>query len=159
MAQTAINKPIYDAFVDAGASDEKATLAARAVLPSVDEAATKTDITLLSSAIERLESSTKADSERLEAAMKAAIKQSEAATKAAIEQSEAATKAATKAASEQSEAATKEASRRSEVNAKTNNIDLKADLLRWIAVMLGVVIAAIGLIANLLVGALPLGGV
>ena len=144
----AINKPIYDAFVDAGASDEKATLAARAVLPSVDEAATKTDITLLSSAIERLESSTKADSERLEAAMKAAIKQSEAATKAAIEQSEAATKAATK-----------EASRRSEVDAKTNNIDLKADLLRWIAVMLGVVIAAIGLIANLLVGALSLGGV
>ena len=69
MVQTAINKPIYDALVDAGASEEKATLAARAVLPSADEAATKTDIA-----------------------------------------------------------------------------ELKVDLLRWIAVMLGVVVAAIGLL-------------
>ena len=107
MPQTAINKPVYDAFVDAGASEEKATLAACAVLPSADEAATKTDITLLSSAIERLEEAMKAaitglkkDNERLKADTKAAIAES------------------------------------------------KVDLLKWIAAMLGVVVAAIGLIVK-----------
>ena len=84
-----INQPIYDAFVDAGASGEKATLAACAVLPSVDEVASKTDITLLRSAIERLRAS----------------------TKAAIAES-------------------------------------KVGLLKWIAAMLGVVVAAIGLIVK-----------
>ena len=66
MAQTAINKPIYDAFLDAGASEGKAAAAARAILPSVEDAATKaditllkTDITLLRAGIERLEDSTK----------------------------------------------------------------------------------------------------
>ena len=59
MAQTAINKPIYDAFLDAGASEGKAAAAARAILPSVEDAATKADITLLRAGIERLEDSTK----------------------------------------------------------------------------------------------------
>ena len=133
MAQTAINKPIYDALVNAGASEEKATLAARAVLPSVDEAATKTDITLLSSAIERLEE-----------VMTAAITQLKADTTAAIERSEEKTKAAIE---------------RSEANAKANNAELKVDLLRWMAVMLGVVVAALGLIINLSLSGLSSGGV
>ena len=41
--------------------EEKATFAACAVLPSADDAATKMDIALLSSTIERLEASTKVD--------------------------------------------------------------------------------------------------
>ena len=106
----AINKPVYDALVDAGASEEKATLAACAVLPSVDEAATKTDITLLSSAIERLEE-----------VMTAAIE-------------------------------------RSEANTKKDIAELKVGLLKWIAAMLGVAVAAIGLIVNLSLGGLSLGG-
>ena len=111
MPQTAINKPVYDAFVDAGASEEKATLAACAVLPSVDEAATKTDITLLSSAIERLEEVMTAAINQLRADTMAAINQLKADTKAAIAES-------------------------------------KVDLLKWIAAMLGVVVAAIGLIVK-----------
>ena len=110
----AINKPVYDAFVDAGASGEKATLAACAVLPSVDEAASKTGITLLSSAIERLEE-----------VMKAAINQLRADTKAAIAESKA---------------------------------ESKVGLLKWIAAMLGVAVAAIGLIVKLSLGGLSLGG-
>ena len=35
----------------------------------------------------------------------------------------------------------------------------KVDLLKWIAGMLGVAVAAIGLIVKLLLGGLPLGGV
>ena len=139
MPQTAINKPIYDAFVDAGASEEKATLAACAVLPSVDEAATKTDITLLSSAIERLEevmtaaiTGLKKDNERLKADMMAAINQLRADTKADINQLKADTKA--------------------------DIAESKVDLLKWIAGMLGVAVAAIGLIVKLLLGGLPLGG-
>ncbi len=105
MAQTAINKPIYDAFMEAGASEEKATLAARAVLPSADEAATKADI------------------ERLEASMKAAIERLGTETKAAISQLKAET--------------------------KKDSAELKVDLLKWMAIMLGLAVAAIGLIVKL----------
>ena len=73
MARAAINKPIYDAFLEAGASEGKAAAAARAILPSVEDAATKadvtllkTDITLLRAGIERLGDSIKKDIERLE---------------------------------------------------------------------------------------------
>ena len=155
MAQTAINKPIYDAFVNAGASEEKATLAARAVLPSVDEAATKTDITLLSSAIERLEEVMTAAITQLKADTTAAIGRSEEKTTAAIERSE----EKTTAAIERSEEKTKAAIERSEANAKANNAELKVDLLRWMAVMLGVVVAALGLIINLSLSGLSSGGV
>ena len=88
MAQTAINKPIYDAFLDAGASEGKAAAAARAILPSVEDAATKadvtllkTDITLLRAGIERLEDSTKKGIERLEDSTKKGIERLENSTK------------------------------------------------------------------------------
>ena len=141
MPQTAINKPIYDAFVDAGASEEKATLAACAVLPSVDEAATKTDFALLSSAIERLEEVMTAAIERSEETMKAAI----TGLKKDNERSEETTKAAITGLKKDNE--------RSEEKTKANIAELKVDLLRWMVVMLGVVVAAIGVIVNM-----PLGG-
>ncbi len=122
MAQTAINKPIYDAFMEAGTSEEKATLAARAVLPSADDAATKADVTGLQAAIERSEASTKADI----AGLKKDIERSEASTTAALNQLRTET--------------------------KKDSAELKVDLLRWMAVMLGVVVAAIGLIVNLSLG-------
>ena len=74
MARAAINKPIYDAFLDAGASEGKAAAAARAILPSVEDAATKadvtllkTDITLLRADMEQFRTETKADSDLLRA--------------------------------------------------------------------------------------------
>ena len=131
MEQTAINKPIYDAFVDAGASEVKATLAARAVLPSAGDAATKADITGLKKDIERSESATTAAIERLEAAttaditgVKKDIERLEESTTAAIERLEAATKA--------------------------NIAELKVELLRWMAIMLGLAVTAIGVMVGLL---------
>ena len=38
MEQTAINKPLYDALLDSGASEDKATEAAKSVLPYEDAA-------------------------------------------------------------------------------------------------------------------------
>ena len=44
METTAINKPVYDALISVGVSEEKAEAAAKAVLPSIDSVATKSDI-------------------------------------------------------------------------------------------------------------------
>ena len=115
MAQAAINKPIYDAFLDAGASEGKAAAAARAILPSVEDAATKadvtllkTDITLLRADMEQFRTETKADSDLL----RADIERLEDSTKAGI-------------------------------------AELKVDLLKWMAIMFGLAVAAIGLLVNL----------
>ena len=59
----------------------------------------------------------------------------------------------TKANIERSEETTKANIERSEETTKANIAELKVDLLRWMAVMLGVVVAAIGVIVNM-----PLGG-
>ena len=44
MDSTAINKPVYDALISAGVSEKKAEAAAKAVLPTIDTVATKSDI-------------------------------------------------------------------------------------------------------------------
>ncbi len=44
MDSTAINKPVYDALMSAGVSEEKAEAAAKAVLPTIDTVATKADV-------------------------------------------------------------------------------------------------------------------
>ena len=108
MAQAAINKPIYDAFLDAGASEGKAAAAARAILPSVEDAATKADITLLRADMEQFRTETKADSDLLRAGIE-----------------------------------------RLEDSTKKDIAELKVDLLKWMAIMFGLAVAAIGLLVNL----------
>ena len=44
METTAINKPVYDALIEAGVKDEKASAAAKAVLPNIETVATGKDI-------------------------------------------------------------------------------------------------------------------
>ena len=108
MAQAAINKPIYDAFLDAGASEGKAAAAARAILPSVEDAATKADIALLRADMEQFRTETKADSDLLRADIE-----------------------------------------RLEDSTKKDIAELKVDLLKWMAIMFGLAVAAIGLLVNL----------
>ena len=54
METTAINKPVYDALISAGVSEDKAEAAAKAVLPSIDSVASTSDINRLESKINML---------------------------------------------------------------------------------------------------------
>lgn len=51
METTAINKPVYDALIEAGVKEENASAAARAVLPAIENVATTKDIDRLDAKI------------------------------------------------------------------------------------------------------------